>query len=287
MGSNQISVEWGAISARIKSLMNSGVFFYQSLQSNSSDPYGASKKFITPSAKDIFNLIGIFKNNFESTLPAKARTRICDFIQENTNLFNKPAQQDDPKVLLVALSSIESEISYYLNDTQTRIRKTVEVAFAHLQRQLIADKSVKEVWSVGKIETDYEKLGGAHLLLHKIWAFKVDAVGEKTDLVLSEPFRTDDVLYQSADGLVLTEWKVVRKNDKPENKISEAKAQAQRYSGGSLAALELSSYRYLIMVSQDFIVLPQKEIIEGNIVYRVINIAYAPSTPSKSARRAD
>jgi hypothetical protein len=36
-----------------------------------------------------------------------------------------------------------------------------------------------------------EKLAGVHLLLHGIWAFKVHAAGERTDLVFPQPSRLE------------------------------------------------------------------------------------------------
>ena len=43
------------------------------------------------------------------------------------------------------------------------IRKTVEIAFQHLQRLLIVDDNIKKLWK-NKKEPDLEKLGGTHLL---------------------------------------------------------------------------------------------------------------------------
>ena len=44
---------------------------------------------------------------------------------------------------------------------------------------------------------------------------------------------------------------------------------------------ELASYRYLVMVSKDVIDMPV-DVREGDVIYRYINIAVDPFTPSKS-----
>lgn len=283
MALNQMITEWKAVSSRIESLMDAGRFYYSALQVNSSDPYKASKKFITPEAKKIFSLIKSFQTDYAPIIPIEAKSCLDEFIREHASVFGKRAQQDDAKFFLVALSTLEAETSYLLNNTQQHIKKSVEIAFAHLQRQIVADVSVRKIWSVSSNkETDYEKLGGSHFLLHKIWAFKAHSSGERTDLVLSEPIRSDDLLLQSVDGLVLTEWKTVNSAQELDQKIAAAKNQAKRYACGSLSALELSNYCYLVMVSKDHLSLPRKEIEEDQVVYRVINIAYSPSAPSKS-----
>jgi hypothetical protein len=120
-----------------------------------------------------------------------------------------------------------------------------------------------------------------HLLLHGIWAFKVNAKGERTDLVFEEP--ADDLGAENsyADGLVLTEWKVARADDRAEDRFQEARAQARRYAQGSLAGNELTAYRYAIVVSSRQATVPA-DLTENGIVYRHINIAVDPRSPSRS-----
>lgn len=70
-------------------------------------------------------------------------------------------------------------------------------------------------------EISCEQLGGVHLLLHGIWAFKVSAIRERTDLVLGTRLVVDQTVIASTHGLVLTEWKLVRKEDNPRRKRDE------------------------------------------------------------------
>jgi hypothetical protein len=94
------------------------------------------------------------------------------------------------------------------------------------------------------------ELGGAHLLLHGIWAFKVDGAGGRTDLVLGTPIKDMREVVGSADALVLTEWKIA-KPENVETKITEAREQTKKYSEGVLGGIELDQYRYLVMVSSN------------------------------------
>jgi len=53
-----------------------------------------------------------------------------------------------------------------------------------------------------------------------------------------------------ADALVLTEWKKVKEPEKAETIAENARSQIQLYTAGVLSGIELSRYRYVVMVSQ-------------------------------------
>ncbi|HHF7365609.1 TPA: hypothetical protein ACPSKY_000709 [Legionella bozemanae] len=275
--------EWDLFSSKIKSLINTSNFFFNALTTNSSDPYGAAKT-IHREIKETFTLIQKLKDEFNIHSP-EVSGLLNEFVTENSKYIqNIDGNEKIVLTLIITLSLLESNITYLLNDTQMYIRKTVEIAFNHLQRLLIVDKNTQDLWQNVSKEPAYEKLGGTHLLLHKIWGFKVDATGERTDLVLSEPIGTASSLYPSVDGLVLTEWKVVKQQSELEKKIQSAKRQTDKYSQSSLGTTELSKARYLVMVSKDYLEIPE-DINEGEIIYRIINIAYSPSSPSKHSSK--
>lgn len=278
--------EWQLIKAKIATLLETSNFIYRTFQINSQDPYNIVVQSLGNNAKMIFGNIGQFQVKYADILPELANTELLDFIQKNMYINSDESNKDLKKHqiinLITNLSLLENEITYYLSDTQIYIRKSVEVAFEHLNRLLVADKSVRQMWIEAKNEVQFEKLGGAHLLSHKLWAFKIDASGERSDLVLSERINEDSILYRAVDGLVLTEWKLVTGKREPHELIQAAKRQAERYSVGSLATLELSNYRYLIIVSENHLKIPESQIIEGNIIYRIINIAYNPLPPSRA-----
>ena len=182
---------------------------------------------------------------------------------------------------LVGLSAFETELSFLLCDNQESIRTKSELAFHHLQRSIIVDKDFQKKWQSAfkSGEVACEKLGAVHLLLHGIWAFKVNAEGARTYLVFQEPANLNGI-QQYADGLVLTEWKKA-KTGEAEQRFSEARAQARLYSQGPLMGTELTNYRYAIVVSEQQIAIPS-DLEEDGVVYRHINIAVTPLTPSKT-----
>jgi hypothetical protein len=63
--------------------------------------------------------------------------------------------------------------------------------------------------------------------------------------------------------------------------LDTARAQAKRYELGVLGGLELSSRRYLVVVSTGTLKLPPPHQ-EGIVEYYPVNIAVDPAVPSKS-----
>jgi len=194
------------------------------------------------------------------------------------NLTQTGSQFTEQKLLY-----LEADITYLLTDKQENIRKSVEVAFAHLNRLIVADETVRnkwqKMWNENEREDSFESLGGVHLLGHKIWAFKAYSEKERTDLILKQPINPQDPLYRSADGLVLTEWKKVTAQKEIITKIEKAKLQAVKYKSGSLAPLELAHYCYLVMVSQNELEIKEKTFVYEDATFRVINIVCFPKTP--------
>ena len=121
-----------------------------------------------------------------------------------------------------------------------------------------------------------------HLLLHGIWAFKSVAPGERTDLVLGTRLEITPQIESAAEALVLTEWKVVRKASGLRTQADQAFLQARLYGTGSLAGFELSSRRYLVIVSENRLDMPSDRS-ESGVDYQYKNIAVTPSSPSKAA----
>jgi hypothetical protein len=56
--------------------------------------------------------------------------------------------------------------------------------------------------------------------------------------------------------LVLTEWKAVKTDGSLGAQIRQVRKQADRYAQGVLAGIELAGYRYLVVVSLDFLPIP-------------------------------
>ncbi|HIJ44324.1 MAG: hypothetical protein QF511_00225 [Rhodospirillales bacterium] len=130
-----------------------------------------------------------------------ALTSIDEFVTKSSTLITDTSGSRDARkkrvwAALVLLGAFETEISFILSDVQEVIRARSERAFAHLQRSVVVDQAFREKWIAAfkKGEVACEKLGTVHLLLHGIWAFKVDAAGARTDLVESDPVSLDTEL---------------------------------------------------------------------------------------------
>lgn len=279
--------EWSSISGRIRGLLDAGSFF---LQIGHDDPHGVISRELRPAAVVVFESIVKFRETYRGNLSPSALSCLDDFINRSLEFFSS---QFNPmlvcrflQVLLTSLTLFQSEFSFYLSDTQTIARRLSERAFIHLKRLIVADSFTRDRWieAFRAGETDCEKLGAIHLLFHGIWAFKVNAEGGRTDLVLGDrPLDLSDV-ESTAEALVLTEWKKVSHENELKPKIEEAHAQAKLYTEGILAGIELAGYRYLVLVSDHDLVMPP-EVQDGDAVYRHINIAVNPERPSVSSRK--
>ena len=72
-------------------------------------------------------------------------------------------------------------------------------------------------------------------------------------------------------------------NDSVETLFQRAKEQAALYASGSLAGFELAGCRYLVVVSEDRVNVPEDVETDG-VLHRHINIAVDPSTPSRGVQ---
>jgi len=293
---NQIYSDWKELSKRILAFLKVIEFSYQSFNKHLDGDREANDEIIN-NGVSIYNDLIFFCKKYREGIPIIVAEKINN--EKLKIIFSEPSS-DGPalKVKRVAkmaifLRLLECETSYFFTDQQRYLHKSVEISFSHLQRIIEVDKVVQEKWSAAaNYETDVEKLGALHLLSHKIYAFKSDALGQKTDLIFQELSVAEKLekeinnLRDCVEGLVLTEWKIANEINL-EKKVAEAKEQAEIYSTESLAPLELRDYRYLIIVSETHLKIPEhlRLFKENEINYRVINIAYKPQCPSKRSRK--
>jgi hypothetical protein len=284
--------EWTALSARIQGLLDAGSFFYSAGQLSSSDNLSVRKKILLASAEKIVISLQDYLNKYQTSFPGDALQSLQSFL-ENPDIKNfnfKPNQgqiRGHVQFALTSLAAFQSEFAFIITDTQVVALRNTERAFLHLQRSIVADEEIKNKWLSGftqQGETQCEKLGALHLLSHGIWAFKAHAEKGRTDLILNEPLVDTSLIEKTSTALVLTEWKAVRKDSELEKKISEAYEQTKTYKAGVLGGIELSNYRYLIMVSKKNMKMPS-DFTEGTIVYRHINIPVDPDSPSLEAKK--
>lgn len=284
-------IDWQAISARIKGLLDAGSFFYKALHHSSEDARSVKRKVLLENAEKILGNLNDFSEKYKSILPRDALDSLNSFLDKpemkDQKFFSPERSWESANVqfALTSLSAFQSEFTYLIANTQFIARKITERAFVHLQRSIVADDEIRKKWKIAfnEHETKCERLGALHLLLHGVWAFKVDAIGGKTDLILNEPLPSASTIESAADVLVLTEWKVVKSQDELQKKIQEASAQAKLYTSGVLGGIELANYRYLVMVSEKMMQMPDN-LVDGVVTYRHINIAVDPSIPSVEAR---
>jgi hypothetical protein len=78
----------------------------------------------------------------------------------------------------------------------------------------------------------------------------------------------------------LTEWKKAPTKDAVSRKFDEARSQAKCYAQGILAGAELHSYRYAVVVSEQWKP-PPANITCNDVTYRHIIIAVDPLPPSR------
>ena len=285
---------WESISARIQGLLEAGLFFYKSGSTSNTDSKSVQKLVLLPQTKNIHSDISKFLELYGSAIPNSAKLCIENFLSSSEKWgldfrSGRPAENlGQVQLALTSLTAFRSEFSYIIADTQIFARKITERAFTHLQRSIKVDSDFRKKWerrfnNTRTAETKCEGLGAVHLLSHGVWAFKIDAKGGKTDLVMQEPLSASEI-ERAAETLVLTEWKIVRQKKDLDSKIEEARKQTVLYATGVLSGIELRNYRYLVMISKDIPVMPEDRE-EDAITYRHINIAVSPSDPSKSARK--
>ncbi len=282
-------IEWQALSARIKGLLDAASFFYGSRGLDSGDSCEVQRFILLREGEKIFDNLNAFSNKHKSVLPDIASGCVNDFLNidklKDRSYFKLDNVKGNTQFVLTSLAALQSEFEYIIADTQFVTKRITERAFLHLQRCIVADEDFRKKWNNAfkNHETKCEKLGALHLLSHGVWAFKADATGGRTDLILNEPPKTSEI-ERTADALVLTEWKRVKARDKLDNKIKEAQKQTEIYNTDVLGGVELRDYRYLVMVSKKRMIMPDDRVI-GSVKYKHINIAVDPDSPSRDAKK--
>jgi len=283
--------QWMALSSRIRGLMQAGELHARFLSIRSSDTYARGRQ-LRAQCESVLIALSSFRATYKDSLPVAAAQSIDEFIDKNGSLIRDTDGSADliserGWAALVLLGAFETEMAFILADQQEIVRIRSERAFAHLQRSIVADPEFANRWrkAFEDGEVACEQLGGAHLLAHGIFAFKVNAQGERTDLVFQDIVTDAASDQRYADGIVLTEWKVARSDGMAKKRFSEARIQADRYARGALGGTELAGYRYLVIVSGTQVQIPA-DFTEGSVRYRHINISVKPHTPSQKNRCA-
>ncbi len=294
--------KWKNIATRIEgieNLLNNFIgiakIYAASPTNNGKDKLSIFSNAILPEYENIMKEILNWKN--ENELPSEVQNIIDKFNQEeHVEKAKKYASVHDFGNIgsdssltscqaVLPLFSLKIQIDYLLKDLEYSIRTTTELAFEHLRRTIIVDENVRNKWQAAENEVACEKMGALHLLSHGIWAFKIDTAKARTDLIYQEPLdKYNETISRSSIGLILTEWKKVKKSNQIENKASEARNQLTKYAYGALSGIELKRTRYVILVTEKD-ERPPEDHLEHGILYRHIIIPVSPEVPSKSARK--
>ncbi len=185
--------------------------------------------------------------------------------------------------LTILLSLMRNDLDAFFNDGQEVLRLRAERAFRHLQWSIASTRSIRTSW-IRAFQIDEpacEALGATHLLLHGIFAYKATSPSARTDLVFHDPVDADQAT-KVADGLVLTEWKRVRKATDLDTVIANAQTQAGLYAGGVLEGTELRRVRYVVVVTEQQMKMPA-DLLRDEYMIRHVNIAVRPASPSAAA----
>ncbi len=277
--------DWLALHDRIAGIEQAFNIFIHGLSLKTGDPYNIGRKVFRPEFTALLATIREFRVAHATVVPSNAVATIDRFLSTHGSLVGSNDLDNTGHLVasVTALTAFRTELTFQLTNRDASRLRATERALQHLQRSIVADRTVRDRWTdaFDQGETTCEALGATHLLGHGIWAFKVSASGERTDLVYNEPLSDLDGVAMASDSLVLTEWKVVRSALDLQTKIDAATRQVDRYSAGVLAGLELVNSRFIIVVSSDRLQLPP-DVSRNAVTYRVRGIAVAPASPSKA-----
>jgi hypothetical protein len=277
-----LKTEWEPLSKRIAGIVDASTFFFRCRESDAAFSTNVLTEACIDTAEAVKRL-----SRYRSAMAGHAIDALERFTKrwsetESLGMTGFPAVM----AYTTILASFRPVLDHHFADYSTVVRSRVARAFLHLQRSLVADEAVRGKWlkAFAQEELACEKLGAVHLLSHGIYAFKASTTGGRTDLILGQNLVVDEAILAGADGLVLTEWKLVRDKNEAESKRMEAMAQTKLYTDGPIAGFELTTERYLVLVSKnEFDVTPTEQ--DGGTLFKTISIILAPDVPSRVARK--
>lgn len=189
--------------------------------------------------------------------------------------------------LLTRIAAFRTKINFLLATPERQAVRRIRRAFRHLQWSIATSERTREDWQEAfeQGEEACERMGATHLLSQGIWAFKVSTPEARTDLILRGLSGTEPSPEREADFMLLTEWKLTKKNTDHEPLIRAGIAQAALYGGGVFHGIEVLSHRFVIIVSRETYGEPEMRM-EAGTAYHVISLAVSPLTPSVTARKS-
>ncbi len=279
--------EWRSIESRLAGLESTATLVTRILNPSQMSLDAVITNALRPAVDELSAALQRFLEQYP-TLPTKALESLTTGLSRIALIKGDGRSWQSVMSRALVLVSLRAEIDALLTEPEMLGRRATELAFVHLSRTLIVDPVHGKRWrdafnTTQTAETTCEQLGAVHLLSHRIWAFKVGTTKERTDLVLNEQLAiTSEV--DAADALVLTEWKIARSTREVETQAKTGMVQAGLYAGSSMAAHELATVRYVVVVTSSREAMPSDEM-SGGVTYRFINVAVDPASPSTDAKR--
>lgn len=276
---------WKVIAASVVGLQECLRPYFATVGTVGRDNHGIGNSLIIPEARALFREMQAFRDSYRSALPPDAVTALSALLAKHGETMERCSGLAGAGTAVCILAVIRGAMEVHLSDHEWIGCSITERAFSHLQRSIVANASVRETWqnAFHEGETDCEKLGATHLLAHGIWAFKIDSAGARTDLVYNKPFDTSEAMRTAPHALVLTEWKIAT-DATVGSQFESAVRQAELYAAGALADLELTRTRYIVVVTKKG-AQPLADTTSDGVLYRFVNIAVDPDTPSVAAKR--
>jgi hypothetical protein len=165
------NTKWNAISGRIRGLRSTAALLFASLTPQGKDLSQVSSTHLVPAAKEIVEELRSYHRDFRDILPMNARDAIDAFLKSADTLVAGASIPALARATL-ALASIQDALDFHLAGSESVGRSVTERAFEHLHRSIVVDHEVRTKWmkAFKDGETECERLGAVHLLLHGIWA---------------------------------------------------------------------------------------------------------------------
>jgi hypothetical protein len=221
-------------------------------------------------------------------LPQPSREALVGMLDVLRERFQNQNDRFGVRVFASFLPVLAAPLEVAAASSETWQRNVTERAFAHLNRSLVVDDTLRARWlrAFAENEPECEKLGAVHLLQHGIFAFKAHGKAGRTDIILGGPLDITSAI-RASNVLALTEWKLVQEgaSESAIDRISSgAIRQMQEYTAGVLGGIELVSVRFVVLVSKE--PLPSlADFEDGGFIYRHINVAIRRDVPSTESTR--
>jgi hypothetical protein len=285
--------EWAILDARIEGLRSSAAFLLQIWASTKGEGIAINSVImntlqvaVSTAAQDLET----FATTYSAAVAPIIKSLLDRGIRQVAANRGTPPFSSSSSLLsaVSALVGLRHELEAARSGGEVAQRRLVERAFVHLQQSINVDPAYRALWVDAfqdvRGEERCEHLGAIHLLKFGIWSFKVHGPQERTDLVLQQALALTADVDAAAEAMALTEWKLARTAAEAAEKVAVAREQARLYSTTALAATELATVRYAVVVTAKRW-LPPGDITDGAVTYRHINVAVDPDAVSVDARK--